>query len=127
VGLPAFITIDFAKQLLHGTEQQGRTSALTHRAHRNARLLLHGGEEGRGWTVVRAEDTGTMAATVAEDQVGLVVFGACIPRCSGPRQKTKVLGIGATGPIVWRGTSDERRGSCKGNNAGSDGGSPGWC
>ncbi|SRR6266446_2261500 len=80
VGLPAFITIDFAKQLLHGTEQQGRTSALKHLAHLNARLILHGGEEGRGWTVVIAEDTGTMAATVAEDQVGFVVFGACIPR-----------------------------------------------
>ncbi len=80
VGLPSFITIDFEKKLLHGTDQQGRTSALKHLEHLNARLILHGGEEGRGWTVVIAEDTGTMSATVAEDQVGFVVFGACTPR-----------------------------------------------
>jgi hypothetical protein len=81
VGLPPFLIVDFDKKLVRAPEQYGgQTSALKNLERLNARIVLHGGEEGRGWTIVIDEDTGTMSAAVAGNQVGFVVFGACIPR-----------------------------------------------
>ena len=80
VGLPPFIVIDVNKKLIHAPDQDGRTSPLKHLEHLDGRLVLHGGEEGRGWSMVIQEDTGTMSAAVVGDQVGFVVFGACTPR-----------------------------------------------
>jgi hypothetical protein len=80
VGLPPFIVIDVAKKLIHDPEQGGKTSPLKHFEHLDGQLVLHGGEEGRGWSIVIQEDTGTMSAAVVGEQVGFVVFGACTPR-----------------------------------------------
>lgn len=80
VGLPPFIVIDVDKKLIHAPDQDGRTSPLKHFEHLDGRLVLYGGEEGRGWSMVIQEDTGTMSAAVVGDQVGFVVFGACTPR-----------------------------------------------
>ena len=43
----------------------------------NGQLGLDGSEEGRAWSMVIQEDTGTMSAAVAGNQVGFVVLGAC--------------------------------------------------
>lgn len=80
VGLPSFITVDFDKKLLRATDQQDRTSPLKHVDHLNGQLVLHGGEEGRGWSITIKEDIGTMSAAVIGEQVGFMVFGACTPR-----------------------------------------------
>ena len=80
VGLPPFIVIDVDKKLIHDPDQDGKTSSLKHLEHLNGQLVLHGGEEGRGWSIVIKEDTGTMSAAVVGEQVGFVVFGACTPR-----------------------------------------------
>jgi hypothetical protein len=34
---------------------------------------------GRGWTLVISEESGKMSATISDDQVGFVLFGACTP------------------------------------------------
>lgn len=80
VELPAFITIDFDKKLLRAMDQQDRTSPLKHVEHVNGQLVLHGGEAGRGWSMVIQEDTGTLSAAVVGEQIGFVIFGACTPR-----------------------------------------------
>ena len=42
-------------------------------------ILLSGTQNGRGWNLSLTEATGYMVLTVADDQVGFVVFGACTP------------------------------------------------
>jgi hypothetical protein len=42
-------------------------------------LILQGVESGRAWSMVIAKETGKTSATVFDDQVGFVIFGACIP------------------------------------------------
>jgi hypothetical protein len=39
-------------------------------------MVLQGSENGRGWTMVISEETGKVSATVSDDQVGFVIFGA---------------------------------------------------
>lgn len=80
VGLPPFIVIDLKKKLIHEPGQNGKTSPLKHVEHLSGQLVLHGGEEGRGWSMVIKEDSGMMSAAVVGDQVGFVVFGACTAR-----------------------------------------------
>ena len=36
--------------------------------------------DGAGWSMAISEETGKMVLTESGDQVGFVVFGACIPR-----------------------------------------------
>ncbi len=47
--------------------------------HNPGNLIMQGGEAGRGWTLVISEETGKMSATISEDRVGFVIFGACTP------------------------------------------------
>ena len=42
-------------------------------------IILQGVENGRGWSIVISEETGKMSATVAGDEIGFIVFGACTP------------------------------------------------
>ena len=43
----------------------------------DGRLILHGGENGRGWAATIAEDTGRMSAGVVADEYTFALFGAC--------------------------------------------------
>jgi hypothetical protein len=40
---------------------------------------MHGGQNGRGWTILISEETGKLSATISDEGVGFVVFGACTP------------------------------------------------
>jgi hypothetical protein len=42
-------------------------------------LSLQGPEGGRAWSLIIAKKTGKMSATVSDDQVGFVIFGAWTP------------------------------------------------
>jgi hypothetical protein len=42
-------------------------------------IVLQGVEGSRAWSMVIAKETGKISATVSDNQVGFVVFGACIP------------------------------------------------
>lgn len=43
----------------------------------DGRLILHGGENGRGWAATIAEDSGRMAAGVVADDFASTLFGTC--------------------------------------------------
>jgi hypothetical protein len=50
-------------------------------------LILQGAEDGykevrdgTGWSMAISEETGKMVLTESGNQVGFVIFGACIPR-----------------------------------------------
>jgi len=44
----------------------------------DGRLILYGGENGRGWTATVAENTGHMSAGVVGDEYTFALFGACM-------------------------------------------------
>ncbi len=80
VNLPQFIKIDFKEKTLSAAEEGGGpTAPIQYVQRENGRVIMHGGQLGRGWSVVVSEETGKMSATVTEDQVGFVIFGACTP------------------------------------------------
>ena len=76
VNLPQFIKVD-VKAMTVRSEEQKRDSPIKTVEHMNGKLILQGTQGERGWTMVIAEDTGRLSATIAADGEGFVVFGAC--------------------------------------------------
>ena len=76
--IPRFLKINFKKKTISATEDSGRkgVTQIKNIEHANGKTILQGSENGRGWTMVISEETGKMSATVSDDQVGFVVFGA---------------------------------------------------
>ena len=79
VNLPQFIKVNFKEKTLSAAQEGGPTTPIKHVEREDGRMIMHGGQNGRGWSVVISEETGKMSATVTEDQVGFVIFGACTP------------------------------------------------
>ena len=79
VNLPQFIKIDFKEKVLSGVDNPPRTTPIDHLKHEHGRVVLHGGQAGRGWTVVISESTGKLTASISDDGMGFVIFGACTP------------------------------------------------
>jgi hypothetical protein len=79
VNLPQFIKVDVKAKMLSAAEEGGKKAEIKHLEHTNGRMIMHGGQEGRGWTLVISEETGKMSATISEDQAGFIIFGACTP------------------------------------------------
>lgn len=79
VNIPQFFKINIKKKMISAADESGRKTPIKHLEHNNGRIIMHGGQDGRGWTMVISEETGKMSATVSEDQVGFVIFGACTP------------------------------------------------
>ena len=81
VNLPQFIKLNFTEKTLSTTEAAPRqqSTPIKHLEQFDRSMSLQGVEDGRAWSIVIAKETGKMSATVADDQVGFVVFGACTP------------------------------------------------
>lgn len=79
--IPPFLKIDFTANTISATEESGRQEVTTinNIEHLDGKIILQGAENGRGWTIVISEKTGKLSATVSDDQVGFVVFGASTP------------------------------------------------
>ena len=43
----------------------------------DGKLVLYGGENGRGWAATVAEDTGRMSAGIVTDEYAFTLFGTC--------------------------------------------------
>ena len=77
--LPRFIRVDFATQQLSGVaEGEKIVTAIKNRQQLDGMLILQGSENGRGWSMAIDEKSSEMTLTVSGDQVGFVVFGACL-------------------------------------------------
>jgi hypothetical protein len=71
--------VDFATQQLSGVvEGEKVASAIKNQQQLDGTLILQGTENGRGWSMAINEKSGEMTLTVSGDQVGFVVFGACM-------------------------------------------------
>lgn len=81
VNLPPFVKIDVPQKVLSTTEAaaEQRTSPIRHVEHLDGQLTLQGGESRRAWSLIIAEGTGKLTATITDDQLGFVIFGACTP------------------------------------------------
>jgi len=80
IDMPAFLKIDFVKKTISGTPKDGtvRTTEIKTMEHMDGKLILQGIQKGKAWTLVISEATGKATITAADNQVGFVVFGACI-------------------------------------------------
>ncbi len=80
VNLPRFINFDFKGQTLAAADGSNRTAPIQRVERVNGRLILQGGQEGRAWSVVIDEATGSLSAGVVDRQGAFAVFGACTTR-----------------------------------------------
>ena len=62
VNLPRFIKLDFAKKTMSGAGADQRTAPIARFERANGRIIMHGGQEGRAWSLVIDGDTGNMSA-----------------------------------------------------------------
>jgi hypothetical protein len=75
---PPFLRVHVGQRLITDGQNSGRKTQITSVAHLDGRLILHGGENGRGWSATIAENTGRMSAGVVGDDFAFALFGACI-------------------------------------------------
>ena len=77
VNLPALIRINVGDKAIKAAHGGERSTPILRVERANGRLILQGGQEGRGWSMVINEETGKLAASVVDEQVSFAVFGAC--------------------------------------------------
>ena len=80
--IPRFVEIDFKKKEISevGKNKNERRTTIKAVERLDDRLILRGGENGRGWSMAIMQETGDMVVTVSANKTGFVVFGACTPR-----------------------------------------------
>ncbi|MGH7355627.1 MAG: hypothetical protein ACRELS_13750 [Candidatus Rokuibacteriota bacterium] len=74
--LPPFLKIDFKAKTIATVD--GSRNAPIHNVERvDGQVVLHGGQEGRGWSAVITSATGKLSASVVVAGGAFVIFGAC--------------------------------------------------
>lgn len=79
VNIPQFFKINVKKKMISATGESGRNAPIKNFEHNNGKMIIQGSQGGRGWTMIISQETGKVSASVAGDQYGFVVFGACTP------------------------------------------------
>jgi hypothetical protein len=74
---PSFLRVNVGERLITGAGPAGRKTEIKSASRLDGRLILQGGENGRGWSAAIAEDTGRMSAGVVADKFTFALFGAC--------------------------------------------------
>ncbi|MGZ8231578.1 MAG: hypothetical protein ACXWUS_18250 [Burkholderiales bacterium] len=76
IGAPAFMRIDLEQKTIAGPQ---RTTPIVSIERFRDNLLLQGTEIGYGWTLALDMRSGTMAATLVNQDGAFVLFGSCTP------------------------------------------------
>ncbi len=78
--IPQFVSVDVQQGLVTATDDSGgvRTSKIGRVEHPPQLLRLSGGDGDAGWIAAIDEASGKLTLAVVGDQVGFVIFGACI-------------------------------------------------
>jgi hypothetical protein len=76
VNLPQFFSVDFKTMTIRAVEQN-RESAIKTVDRVNGKMILQGVQGQLGWTMIIAEDSGQMSATIAGAMEGYIFFGSC--------------------------------------------------
>jgi hypothetical protein len=85
VNLPQFLRVDVKAMTIRAVEE-GRESPIGSLARVNGKLILQGVQGAHGWTLIIAEDTGQMSATIAGPVAGYIIFGSCTRLTPGEGQ-----------------------------------------
>jgi hypothetical protein len=77
---PRFLKINFEKKIIRGILADGevRTVKIQQWKSFEGKLVLHGVQKGRGWSLVLTEPAGKMTIAVSDDDGGIMIFGACV-------------------------------------------------
>jgi hypothetical protein len=78
VNLPQFFSVDFKTMTIRAVEAN-RESGIKTVDRVNGKMLLQGVQGQLGWTMIIAEDSGQMSATIAGAMEGYIIFGSCTP------------------------------------------------
>ena len=74
---PSFLRVNVSERQITDGQRSGRKTEIRSAARLDGRLILQGGENGRGWSATIAENTGRMSAGVVADDFSFAIFGAC--------------------------------------------------
>ena len=83
--IPQFVEVDLEAQTLSTTEASGenRTTPAEVLRREDGLIFIQGIELGRAFSIVVAEDIGSMSAVIAGEDLSVSVFGACTPLQTG--------------------------------------------
>lgn len=81
LNVPRFLEVDLASRLLSTTKASGedRQTRIEHLRREDGLIVLQGVERGRAFSLMISEASGNLTASVAREDLGVVVFGACTP------------------------------------------------
>ncbi len=79
VNIPQFMRINFKEKIISAVDESGKKASIRTLERIDGKIIMQGIQKGRGWTMIISEQTGKMSATVIDDQVVFVIFGACTP------------------------------------------------
>ena len=74
---PSLLRVNVPQRLISAGGPDGRKTEIKSVTRLDGRLILHGGENGRGWAATIAEDTGRLSAGIVADDFTIALFGAC--------------------------------------------------
>jgi hypothetical protein len=77
INLPSFLKIDPKAKTISAPEPGGRSTPVHDMTSVGGKLVMHGGQEGRGWSAVVSSDTGKLSASIVDAAATFVIFGAC--------------------------------------------------
>jgi len=82
INIPVFMKIDFAAKQVTTTKQHEntRTSTISHVGKLdNGHTAIQGVDSTYVWSMLITEETGSMTLSIAGEDTGYLVFGACLP------------------------------------------------
>jgi len=81
INLPQIINFNFKEKIISGVLKSGETvsTKIENIMRDEGKLYLHGVDDGMPWSMVVAEETGSITMSASGDQEGFIAFGVCIP------------------------------------------------
>jgi hypothetical protein len=76
--LPPIVLVDPEERTVSAVGGSNARAPIMSATQHDGRLIVHGGEAGRGWSATITEATGKMAVAVVDDDVTFSIFGTCV-------------------------------------------------
>ena len=87
INVRQFLIVDIKNKTVKGSGEDVRKTEIENIENIDQKLIIQGADEGVegvrdgvGWTAAIMKDTGKVILTASGDNVGFVLFGACIPQ-----------------------------------------------
>jgi hypothetical protein len=82
VNFPRFMKIDFQKKVIIDDQfgEEIRRTPFEKIQEVDEKLILHGTQEGMGWSLVVSRTNGDLSLSAINNDFGFMIFGACTPQ-----------------------------------------------